>query len=65
MGRIEQCASRGVNSRPAAARRGYPFRVGLQRGEQEHGGAVHVGEDVVAIGAPRVVQLAVEGGHQE
>jgi hypothetical protein len=27
----------------------------LQRGEQEHGGAVHVGEDVVAIGAPRVV----------
>jgi hypothetical protein len=35
----------------------------LERGEREHGGAVHVGDDGVAIGAPPVVQLAVEGGH--
>jgi hypothetical protein len=38
----------------------------LQRGEQEDGGSVHVGAEVVAIGAPRVVRLAasaaIEGG---
>ena len=36
----------------------------LQGGEQEDGGAVHVGDDVVAVGAPGGVEVALQVGER-
>src|SRR4051812_17320817 len=56
--RAEEDVQRGVEPRLTPADR--QLQLHLQRGEQEHRGAVHVGDDVVAIGAPAVVQIGVE-----
>src|SRR3954451_21278257 len=58
---LEENFQRRFEARLAAA--DGQLQLHLERGEQEDGGAVHVGDDVVAIGAPGLVQLRVEGGH--